>query len=269
MKKLLLPTDFSANADEALDYGIEIANRFGSLLTLLHVYQVLSTSGTFLPVENYMKEDVSRRLLPLLRQAEEKLNAGARVDSRIGRGETAPLIAEMAEKGEYDLVIMGTQGASGLQEIFLGSTSASVMKRTNVPVLAIPGGIAFRPFRNIVLAMDEGGISHAGILKPMVQLARRFQAHVRVYHREDGREGAGIDPSVDLFLDGLQHSFHYELDRDRVNQSINNFVADSGADLLCMVRRRRGFLESIFHASATTREIFQSPVPLLIVHDVA
>ncbi len=269
MKKLLLPTDFSANAEEALAYGIEIANRFGSALTLLHLYQVFSTSGTFLPVENYMKKDVSRRLLPLLRRAEARLIAGARVDSRIARGETAPLIAEMAEKSEYDLIIMGTQGASGLQEIFLGSTTANVMKRTSVPVLAIPGGSAFRPFRNIVLAMDQGSISHAGILRPMVQLARRFQARVRVYHQDDGQHDAGIESTVEIFLDGLEHSYHYERDRDRINQRINDFVADSGADLLCMIRRRRGFLESIFHASATTREVFQSPVPLLILHDIS
>jgi len=268
MKKLLLPTDFSANAEQALAYGIEIANRFGSTLTLLHIYQVFSTSGSFPSVDNYMKEDAYRRLLPLLQKAEGQLKAGVRADSRVERGETAPLIAEVADKGDYDLILMGTQGASGLREIFLGSNTASVMKRSTVPVLAIPRTGDYRPFRNIVLAMDEGDISHAGVLLPLVRLAQRFGAHLRVYHQDSGENGKGLDSSIGLYLDGVEHSYHYELDKDNIVQSINAFVADSDADLLCMIRRRRGFLERIFHESATAREVFHSPVPVLVLHDV-
>jgi len=65
----------------------------------------------------------------------------------------------------------------------------------------------------------------------------------------------------------VEHSFHYELDRDEVNESINSFVKDSAADLLCMLRRPRGFMEEVFHVSATTKEVFDSPVPLLVLKD--
>lgn len=269
MKKLLVPTDFSSHADAALDYAIEIANRFGSALTLLHLYQVFSTSGTFLSVENYMKEDLSRRLLHLLRAAEARLQRGARIDSRIGRGETAPLIAETAEAGDYDLIIMGTQGASGLQDIFLGSTTASVLRRTNTPVLAIPRAASYHPLRRIVLALDEAGPANAAVLQPLLQLAGRFGAHLHVYHKDQGKADDGIDPAIEQFLGAIEHSYHYELDQDRLSQSINDFVADVDADLLCMIRRPRGFLDTIFRASATTREVFHTAVPLLVLHDPA
>ena len=268
MKKLLVPTDFSPNAKNALHFAIEMANRFDSEITLLHMYQVYSTGGMFVSVERYMKENIGERMLGLISDAERRLKAGARIDTKLIRGESAGIIAEVAEQSGYDLIVMGTQGASGLAGVFLGSTTEAVMRRTRVPVLAIPAGLAFRPLRVIVLAADAAGISYASVLAPLLHLARRFNAKVKVYHKDTGAGDSGIDPSVDIFLDGIDHSFHYGQEGEQINRSINDFVKENQADLLCMIRRERGFLSDIFHVSATSKEIFKSPVPLLVLHDL-
>lgn len=267
MKRILVPTDFSKNADNALSYALAIANAFGSEITLLHLYKVYSTSGMFVSVESYMKEDAAAHMLEKVRRIEAHLEGEARIVTKIVRGDAVRMITDIADKSAYDLIIMGTQGASGLEEIFVGSTTNGVLKNTRRPVLAIPHNFKFRNIRKIVLAIDEGTVSHAGVLMPLVKLARRFSASVQVYHKDTGAKDPGMDSSVDMFLDDVEHSFHYELDTDRINKSINDFVADTGADMLCMIRRQRGFLKEIFHVSSTSKEVFDSPVPLLVLHD--
>lgn len=267
MNKILVPTDFSDNAFNALSYAVSLANHFDSQVTLLHTYTVSSTSGMFVSVESFIKKDAAEQALAAVKQVEPKLKTGHQIDTQILRGDTTHLIAELADKQEYDLIVMGTQGATGLAEIFLGSITNSVIKEAQTPVLAIPEGFTYQPITQIVFAVDDEGVAHAGVVKPLLQLAKKMQAPVRVFHQALDFDQDGIDPSIDLYLEEVEHSFHYELDRDEVNESINSFVKDSNANLLCMLRRPRGFLEEVFHVSATTKEVFDSPVPLLVLKD--
>jgi nucleotide-binding universal stress UspA family protein len=267
MNKLLVPTDFSDNARNALPYVIDIANLFGAEITLLHTYRVYSTTGMFISVESYLKEDAAREMLQLVRYIERRLENGASIETRIIRGDAVPIITKVAEKDAFDLIIMGTQGASGLKEIFLGSVTNGVSQQTQTPLLAIPSDFSYRPIEKIVWAIDEQGVSYAKVVAPLIKLAKKLDARLAVYHKDTGSADRGIDPTVEIFLEGIDYSFHYELDTDNINESINAFVADYRADLLCMIKRKLGLLEKIFHSSHTSKEVFDSPVPLLILHD--
>jgi nucleotide-binding universal stress UspA family protein len=119
----------------------------------------------------------------------------------------------------------------------------------------------------IVLAIDEEGLEGTEVVRPMVAISKAYDAPVCVFHQSAAFEQDGIDPSIDAALTGVEHSFHYELEDEGVNESINNFLVDCGAQLLVMVRRQRGFLEEVFHVSATTKKVFNTPVPLLVLKE--
>ncbi len=266
MKKILVPTDFSKNALNAVKYAIEMAQLLEGEITLLHTYKVYSTTGMFISVESFLKKDAARQMLEVYEFVEQYLGK-ERVDSKIVKGDVVAVITNMANKQDVDLVIMGTQGASGLAEVFTGTNTNGVVKKSRKPVLAIPENYQFRPLQNIVLAVDQQGISFSKILKPLVTIAQQSDALVRIFHKDTGEEDPGIDPSVEMFLESVEHSFHYELDTDNLNESINQFVVDYKADMLCMIRRQRSFMESVFHVSATTKEVFECSVPLLILQE--
>jgi nucleotide-binding universal stress UspA family protein len=267
MKKILVPTDFSKGAENALNYAIDFANRASGQITLLHAYRLHSTADMLVSVERIMEEEAHEQMQRLQQSVQARLRGSAAMDSIVARGEAVALITDLAARGGYSLIVMGTQGATGLKELFMGSTANGVIKHAKVPVLAIPGDFAFRPIRQIAFAIDDEVISHPGVTAMLVEIARSCRAKVLVFHQGLGDFDDGIDPAIDIHLEGVEHSFHYELDEAAVNESINNFVKDYAADLLCMVRRHRGFLESVFHVSVTTREIFNSPVPLLVLFD--
>ncbi len=267
MKKLLVPTDFSQNAACALDYAIDIANRFGSHITVINSYHLASTATVMVSVESIMKEDAEAEMAALVEQMRPQLKAGAGIEGKVVRGDAVGCISRTAESGQFDLIIMGTQGASGLKEIFSGSTANGVIKNSGVPVLAIPAGFTFKPFETIIFAVDESGLASPAPMATLLQLAKSYGAKVRVYHKDTGEDDKGIDPTIDMFLESVEHSFHYELENERMHQSLADFAEDYHADLLCMIRRKRSFLERIFHQSATKREVFQIRIPMLVLQD--
>ncbi len=264
MKKILVPTDFSENANNALEYAIAFANAFGSEITLLHTYRVYNPTGSFVSVETFMKEDIASEMLKVVKTVEPKLENNASVVSKIVKGDIVDAIAGLTERQPYDLIIMGTQGASGLAEVFIGSTTNSVIKNVSTPVLAIPSGFKYRPIRTIVLAVDEEESFGDHLFDPLTKIARHCGAMIRVYHKDV--ENDGLNTAIDKYLEGLERTYHYELDSENINEGINSFSIEHQADMLCMIRRRRGFLERIFHDSVTTRQVFNSSVSLLILH---
>lgn len=248
-------------------YAIDFANKCKGRITLVNTFRLPSTASMLVSVERIVEKEAQEQMEGLLQQVQSQLNGMGSVEGKVIRGDAVSIIAELANKTGFDMIIMGTQGASGLKELFMGSTANGVIKNTNVPVLAIPADFAFRPIRQIAFAMDDVGISQPGVTAMLAEIARNCEAKVLVFHQGLGDYDDGIDPSIDVYLDGIEHSFHYELDDSSINDSINNFVKDYDVDMLCMVRRQRGFLESAFHVSVTTREIFNSPVPLLVLSD--
>lgn len=271
MQKILVPTDFSKASENALKYAIDLANRFGSTLTLVNTYKVYSTAGMLISVEAHMRDEAARDMLGLVKRVEALLrdDRGARLESQLVHGDAVPTIAKIADKG-YDLIVMGTHGSSAVEEIFSGSVTNGVIKESKVPVLAIPDKFTYRSINRIVLALDAGPISEAGVLRALLEISKAYQAEVKVFHHlsPDEKEEK-LHPSVSEQLQAVECSVHYAKDSESVNDSINEFVRSEKADLLCLIHRNRNFWQNLFHTSVTSRESFDSPVPLLVLHDKA
>jgi nucleotide-binding universal stress UspA family protein len=267
MKTLLVPTDFSDNAAVALDYAIDLANHWNSRLIFVNAYHVATSAAVMVSVESIMRADAEADMSQLLDTVRPRLHGEARAEGHVMHGDAIGTVTYLCKKEAVDLVIMGTQGASGLKEIFSGSTANGIIKHARVPVLAIPAGHVFTPFKTMVLAVDQAGLSSSSTLTPLLSLAKNYAAAVRVYHKDTGETDKGIDPIIEMFLESVEHTFHYELDGDVMHERLHAFVDEYHADLLCMIRRQRSFLESLFHPSATTREMFKIRLPLLILQD--
>jgi nucleotide-binding universal stress UspA family protein len=265
MKNILVPTDFSENARNALAYAIEIANQFGGNIHLLHTYSVPSRAGRFISVEQYILDDIRPEMENWKQWVRERLKNGDAVSSSILRDNVVHAVSRLAEKEEIDLIVMGTQGASGLKEVFIGSTTAAVMQEAGIPLLAIPCNREYRPIKTIVLAMDDQEISSRQVLAPLTSLASGVNARVLVYHLADTEEPVGIDPSVGVFLSGIEHTLHYEMNGKDLKEGITSFVRDNNADLLCLIRRPQGFFERFFRSSITRMSVFSCQEPLLIL----
>lgn len=262
--KILLPTDFSENARQALNYALQFLSPEGGEIMLVYAYKVYSTSGMFISVEKLMKEDAERDMDLLLRHYQERLPDNISLDHRIIRGEPVDTIVQLAEQGDFDLILMGTTGATGLDEVFMGSTTGGVIKRTDVPLLAIPKDYKYKSFTHLILTADGDDYSSSDVLKPFVKLARATEARIEVLCVSP--KGERTLKHIDEHLNGLSFDIVKKKEGDLV-EAIEEEVEKEGSQLVGMVKRSRGFLSGLFHSSATLKTAFSSPVPLLVMFD--
>lgn len=140
-KKVLCPIDFSEPARAAMKVAVEICRQFDSDLTLFHSYEL---PGYTLPEGSVVASP--KMLQDLADQAEaflvewQRIAAGmgaARVTTAKGIGEPAAEIAELAREGQYDLIVVGTHGRTGIRHALLGSVAERIVRRSGSPVLTI------------------------------------------------------------------------------------------------------------------------------------
>ena len=268
MKKILVPTDFSENAMNALLYARELACKFDSHLTLLHTFQVMQRSDMLVSIDDILYKEAEKDMAAFLEKAPSKTP----IEVKIVKGDAVSTISTLAREGKFDLVVMGTQGASGLKEVFLGSTTGGVMRHTHrVPILAIPENYIPRPIKNIAFAIANMSLAGEEVVGPLKELARRFDAKVHIFHSIKGAEQAdqtGLMETVN-WLERLPHTFHLEEEKGNLHETIKAFVKSVDADMLCLVRRKHGaigFFERLFKMSATLQEAFHCELPLLVLH---
>jgi nucleotide-binding universal stress UspA family protein len=269
MKKILIPVDFSDNSRNAVHYAIELFRgaKEDVRFTLFNAYKVYSSTGMFISVEKYMQEDAEEEMRLLLANCQESLPQHIQVEGKCVRGDVIPTICHVADKQDYDMVLMGTKGASGLKEVFLGSVASGVIKQAQTPVLVIPGDYHYEKPERILLAIDGKGLSGEEITRSVRMIATFHKSEIFILHiAEPDEEPRKVDPVKDLFLPDHPYTFVQFPGYD-INASINASVHTENAQMLCMVRRKRSLLEKLFHTSTTTKEVFNSPVPFLVLHD--
>lgn len=137
-KKILVPTDFSACAEEAARSALEVAKRFEGAITLLHVYEipaVLLPEGAILAASATMT-DITRGVNEALAAAKKQLT-GVPVEARMIEGLPFVEVVRVAKQGDYDLIVMGTHGRTGIKHLLLGSVAERVVRTAPCPVLTV------------------------------------------------------------------------------------------------------------------------------------
>lgn len=267
MKKLLVPTDFSENARHALDYAVGLANRFGSKILLYHAFKARITSRTFVSIDSFLKEEAEDKMEAIIEEVRNDLRGQASVHGLAMRGDVIPAITHRAEVENADLIVMGTEGASGIRGIVMGSTTVGILESTEVPVLAVPKGAKYEGFKSLVVALDEKAVSDQAVLRPLFMIARAYDLTIKVYHKTDPLHPSELDEQVGDLFEGTPHVFYYETNEMDVNDSILQYAHREMADLLCLVRRKRNFLEKLFQTSITREQVLHGELPMLILKE--
>ena len=134
-EQILVPTDFSADADHALEHAIGLARQFQSRLTLLHVvylYLPGSAEAGFPAYTAQLKREADQQLQGPRSRVEA---AGVPFDAFTEMGVPADRIVEVAKDRQVDLIVMGTQGRTGLPHLLLGSVAERVARLAPCPVM--------------------------------------------------------------------------------------------------------------------------------------
>ncbi len=264
MKTILVPTDFSANADKAMKFAIDVAKKLNAKIILVNSYD--------LP---YSANVMTSSIMDLLKETSEKglIKASNYIEthdvehsSKSQMGNPIRVIKECAKNYNADLIIMGTKGASGIEEVLLGSNTASVLHTVSCPVLAIPSEAQFIDINKIVYAADFEMKSDEKALKNLATLAKVFGAEVKIAHVQDDDHKGTPHAKFDEALGNIPHTFHI-LPQQEVEKAIDAFADAENADMVAVLTRKHSFFEGLFHKSVTSKIAYHSTIPVLALHE--
>ena len=267
LKSILFPTDFSEYSRTAMHFAFDLAERSNARVILLNSYE-LPYSDTVMTTSliDIMRKNSEEQLAELKKELEARY-PDLDIETRSSLNNTIRAIKNTAIKFEVDLIVMGTKGASGLQEVLIGSNTTTVLNNSDVPVLAIPENSTVKAIKKIVYAADFQKPEDKERLRFLCELASLIKAEILILHFQKADNLSGVNRKVieDVFCD-IKHSYHIEPEQD-IEQGIHNFVEAKHADMVVMMKRKYGFIERLFHKSQTSKFAYHTTTPFLALHE--
>ncbi|HYF31845.1 MAG TPA: universal stress protein [Chitinophagaceae bacterium] len=271
MQTILVPTDFSDNAKNAMAYAAQFARKVNASLLLLHAY-MLPTPVSEVPYVMINAEEMQKENERFAREAVDKLQAeyGIRASSLVRLGFPSEEIEAVIEDQTIDLVIMGMKGKGALEKM-MGSTTTSTIKKVEKPVLVIPQNATYRDIQHITYATDFSYEVDFHVYQPMIDLVQSFNAQLHIVHvqkhSEEMKAGeiAG-EIQLDPAFSSVPHEFHIIKDSE-VKHGIELYLEQNRTDMLVMITHEHGFLSRLFGRSHTKAMVYDTHVPLLVLKD--
>lgn len=274
MKKILFPVDFSENSLNAFRYALHLADKIGAEIISLHVYDgpegFYQEYYDFL-IENYTITDWNefenyKSEVPQLRAIADECQMGHILLSHVlERGAPAASIVEMGAAEKADYVIMGTQGATGLKEAFIGSVTEKVINESNVPVLAIPSKCLYKPITNLVFLCHYKD-AEAEMLKGLLEFAKVLRAQVDVLevqqHHKDDEHDVVAQWKARFPKSGIGF---YRLTSNDYEGTVMDFVKLNKENLVIIPRHHKNYLQKLLAFSLSRELAFHSTVPLMTI----
>mgnify|MGYP001048109038 FL=1 len=272
MKTILVPTDFSDNALNAFKYALEMAGSDKEFV-LMNAYHSpnAGTGGMLVSITDMLKKESQKDMKALIKGIKKQFGESLNLRGESIHGELLEAIEYITKNQEIDIVVMGTQGASGLKQALIGSNTEKAIREAKVPVIAVPEKGKYDGYDDIVFATDMKEIKDANIMESMLTIAKKFQAKIYIlYVIKEGTE-PNIDEDVarlnlDSYFEGIDHSYHVVFNDD-IEEGINGFIKEVNADLLSMIPRKVSFFDRLFKKSITKQCVYHTKVPLLAIHD--
>ena len=278
MKNILLPTDFSENAWNATQYALELYKNDACHFYLLNTYTPAIVHSRFMAVntEGRLLEDAchsasEQGLKKLLKRlSQNQLHPEHHFSTISSFNLLTEQIKETVEELNIDMIITGTQGASGLKEIFLGSNTVRIIKsKLSCPVLVVPESYSFKAPKEIALVTDFKRNFDAAVIAPIKQMAIHLEARVRIMHINENEQLNKYQKSnlsiLEEYLSEVRTSLHWMPHFASKADVIQAFIEELGIDMLAMVRYSHSFLEELTREPVITKVAFHTNIPLLTI----
>ena len=275
IKNILTPTDFSATAHLAIEHSAFMARVSKAKLHLLHVIKISEFTYTInnpAAIGNDIK-DIENFSLQKLNEIAEQLciKYGISVNTLISKGNPAEEIEIAVTNYNIDIVIMGTHGASGFNEYFIGSNAHKTIKKCHCPVLTVQVDSKKIGFHDIVLPIENTHHSLEKVNKT-IDFAKLYAAKIHllgIHHKiEDATE-----KQFELMLENVEMVIsHAGLSYDRTIVKGDNlaeqtlkYATKNNADLIVVLTDHESELNDSLLGALAKQMVNHSKIPVLSI----
>lgn len=271
VSRILVPTDYSDNADKALFLAVKIAKEFAADILVVHTYHMPFT-------DEHMPPDMVKELLDAqkmradaeMKEYAEKhasVDPATKVEYRAVMGFAAEAILDIARHEQTDLIVLGTKGANSIEDRMFGTVTWNIIKKSDIPVVALPSVKDPVSIKNVMVPF-EGTEQDYDIISYLLGFAAKFNATVHAVHFM--QDNNAYNKSL---IDKLQTGFRKDIEAERlqlhflaeknITEGIKKFATRNNIDMIGMVTHNHGLFSTIFHMSVTRNIALYSQIPLL------
>lgn len=277
MKKILVPTDFSDNAKSAFEYALKLADKINALVEVVHYYHhsPRKVKGFLEYSDENSQENLRGKMYDFIEScfdnSIEDILLSEMVSYRLELGFATDKIIEFSNSGDYEMIVMGATGATGMLEKVFGKVSFHVAQNAACPVILIPARVVFKPIEAIMYA-SEYETADRNILYELQNFAKMFDAKIHLVHvydkNEKQPEGVGhflLEKAFQLKAPSLKFKME-SVTSDSVAHGLEKFAEEKSMDLMVIVKPKRKFWQRIIHKSQTNKIVMNPQLPIMVMH---
>jgi nucleotide-binding universal stress UspA family protein len=270
MKRILIPTDFSEGAQWASDYALQIAAKTRAEILYLHVL-ITPIDWRDLPKD---KESLYPETQSAIAHAKDKLQKleqeaqkqGVNAKSRLAFNLNRENIVERANSGEYDLVVIGSHGASGFKKFAVGSNALSLIRNAEIPVIIIKNK-AEKPLPENVTFASTFESSQKPHFNQLLKFSKELGASLDLLHINTPYrffETIEMDSIMFDFVEDLSSgiTIHSINARNEI-KGVEDFVETNETDMIALVTRGKSVFAQLFVPSVTEDLVAKLEIPVL------
>jgi nucleotide-binding universal stress UspA family protein len=275
MKTIIVPTDFSPIATNAMNFAADMAVNINASLLLLHVYQV-PVSMTEVPVVMVSSEELRKNTEAKLQEMKNAItnrtSGKIKIYTDVRMGDVSDEIKDVCKHIKPFAVIMGTRGASGIERILFGSTTLTAIRQLTWPVIVVPPGKVYGTgIKKIGFACDFEKVVETTPIQFIKNMVKEFGAELHVLNVDyQSKHFKPETPEESLMLhtllEDLNPNYHF-INHADIEDGINEFAEENNIDLLITIPKKHKLLDSLFKQSSTKQLVTQSHVPVMCVHE--
>ncbi|MDF2158219.1 universal stress protein [Algoriphagus sp. CAU 1675] len=265
--KIVVPVDFSENSIKALEFAIALADKKHGSITLVHVidlvYDFASQAAIALESMHKDAEAMMNKLIQTYSATEIKM------DYLIKEGTTSVTVVKIADEQQASLIVMGTQGASGLKKALIGSTTVNLIKEANIPVLVVPASAIVSQIQKVTLALEFANHEEK-FIDWVVNMSGKWGLGLEFLHVQ-------TDTDFKNSLSSMGLEKYLEIKYPELNTRIHTFYAESASAgleqyldehenlILVMCHEHRNLWNQILTKSQSVEMAYHTHVPLLVM----
>ncbi|MEQ5791517.1 universal stress protein [Muricauda sp. NFXS6] len=280
-KRVLLPTDYSKNALNAIRYALELYKNVRCDFFILNAFHISGYTLDSMRVPE-LGEPYYEAAKQESEEGMEKLMQMIKLHPQNDKHEFHTIttfnslteaIRNVIDKKDIDIIVMGTKGVTESKARIFGTNTVNVMEQIKeCPVIAVPNNYMFQTPREIVFPTDYKTPFKRKEIGDLIEISNLYDAKINVVHIDkdkDGKLNKKEKINKDLLqeiLQGTNYKIHF-LPADKISSGINKFIDDHGCDMIAFLNRKHLFFRSILSNPLVKKIGYEPKVPILELND--